>query len=215
MTYTAERVPDHASVSLPRRVAGIVLGVAVGATAVLYALGATNPLRLVVLERFFFDPLFGLLVVGVGSILTTWLLAPIRNEATQGRRITVRVTALVIAATGLIGWGVFGVFFNQEITEVARSSDGTRVLVEVARANDPYRWELRVWDGSGLTAREVGSLGEACGGVLGARFVTNDLVELETGYGDWRLALDPATGEPRQVLGPRCPDGPVPARMGQ
>jgi hypothetical protein len=214
MTDTAELVREQARLSLPRRVAGIALGVVVAVMAALFALGATNPLRLAVLERFFFDPLFGLLVVGAGSLVTAWLLAPIRNEAVQGRRIVLRVAALVITATGVVAWGIFGVFFNQEITEVARSSDGSRVLVEVAHANNPYRWELRVWNGSGLTAREVGSLGAACGGVQGARFITNHLVELDTPYGAWRFNLDPATGEPLQVFGPRCPDGPVPARMG-
>lgn len=207
----AQRVAEP--VSLPRRVAGIVLAMVVAAAAALFALGIGNPLRLVVLERYFFDPLFGLLVVGVGGYLALWLLAPIRNEAAQGRRITARVAVLVLAGVGLLGWGMAGFLFNQEITEIARSGGGDRVLVEVAKADNPYRVELRVWNGSGLTGREAGSLGEACGGLQSARFVTNDLVELDTSFGTWQFQLDPATGEPRQVLGPRCPDGPIPASM--
>jgi hypothetical protein len=214
VTDRAERTRGLAPVSLPRRVAGVVFGVPVAAAAVLFALGAGNPLHLVLLERYFFDPLFGMIVVGVGAYLALWLLAPVRNEAVQGRRIAARVAALVLAGVGLVAWGIFGVFFNQEIAEVARSADGSRVLVEVVHANNPYRWELRVWDGSGLTAREAGSLGEACGGVQAARFIGNDRVELDTAYGTWQLALDPVTGTPQQVLGPRCPDGPVPATLG-
>lgn len=202
------------SVSTPRRVIGWVVAAAVLVTAALFALGAGNPLRLAVLERYFFDPLFGTLLVGLAGYLALWLLAPIRNEAAQGRRIVARVTTVVVAGIGLIGWGAFGVFFNQEITEVARAPGGDRSLVEVVHANNPYRWELRVWDGTGLTARETGSLGFACGGVRDARFVTDDRVELATAYGTWQFDLDPATGAPQQVLGPRCPDGPVPARMG-
>lgn len=200
-------------VSLPRRVAGGVVAAAVIVAAGLFALGAGNPLRLAVLERYFFDPLFGTLLIGVAGYLALWLLAPIRNEAAQGRRILARVTTVVVAGVGLVTWGIFGVFFNQEITEVARSSDRSRTLVEVVQANDPHRWEVRVWSGTGLTAREAGSLGEACGGVQNARFVTNDRVELDTTYGTWQFDLDPATGAPKQVFGPRCPDGPVPARM--
>lgn len=215
MTDTVEVVRDRAApVSVPRRVAGAVVGLAVVVAAVLFALGVGNPLRLAVLERYFFDPMFGLVVVGVGGYLVLWLLAPVRNEAEQGGRIGARIATVVVAVLGLGGWGIFGVFFNQEITEVSRSSDGSRSLVQVAHANNPYRLELRVWSGSGLTAREAGSLGEACGGLQAARFVNNDLVELDTSYGTWQFALNPATGEPRQVLGPRCPDGPVPASMG-
>jgi len=206
--------PGVRPVSVPRRMIGAVLAAAVVAAAVLYLLGIGNPLRLVVLERYFFDPLFGMLVVGLGGYLALWVLAPIRNEAVQGRRILARVAALVLAGTGLIAWGMAGLFFNQEITEVARSADGSRVLVEVAHANNPYRLELRVWDGTGLAARELGSLGAACGN-LQARFLGPDVVELDTPYGDWQLRLDPATGQPREVLGPRCPDGPIPATLGQ
>jgi hypothetical protein len=215
MTYRAEVSPAGTRVSLPRRLAGAVLAVATVAAAGLFALGAGNPLRLVVLERYFFDPLFGMIVVGLAGFVAAWLLAPIRNEAVQGRAIAVRVAALVLAGAGLMAWGVFGVFFNQEITELARSADGDRVLVEVAHANNPYRWELRVWDGDGLSARELGSLGEACGGVQDARFVGPDLVELDTAYGVWRFRLDPVTGAPRDVFGVRCPDGPTPATLGQ
>lgn len=215
MSSTLDNRPGTQPVSLPRRVVGTGLAVAVVTAAVLYLLGIGNPLRLAVLERYFFDPLFGMLVVGAGGYLALWLLAPIRNEAVQGRRIVARVAALVLAGAGLIAWGMAGLFFNQEITEVARSADGSRVLVEVAHANNPYRWELRVWDGTGLTARELGSLGQACGNLQGARFVGPDVVELDTPYGDWQLRLDPATGAPLEVLGPRCPDGPVPATLGQ
>lgn len=215
MTDTAEVTRDRGvPVSRPRRIAGSVVGGALVVAAVLFALGAGNPLRLGVLERYFFDPTFGLLVIGVGGYLTLWLLAPIRNEARQGGRIRARVATVVVAVLGLGAWGIFGVFFNQEVTERARTDDGARSLMQVTHANNPYRYELRIWSGSGLTVREAGSLGELCGGLQGARFVTNDLVELDTSFGTWQFALDPATGEPQQVFGPRCPDGPVPASMG-
>jgi hypothetical protein len=203
-----------AGLSLPRRIVGSVLAAVVVAAAVLFAAGAANPWRLAVLERYFADPLFGAFAVGVGGYGALWLLAPIRNEAAARGRITARVVAAVVAAAGLLAWGAFGMFFRQEITEIARTEDGSRAVVQVVRATDPYRYELRVWVGGGLAAREAGSLGLACGGA-DARFVTPDLVELDTSYGTWQLSLDPDTGEPREVLGPRCSEGPVPATLGR
>jgi hypothetical protein len=45
---------------------------------------------------------------------------------------------------------------------------------------------------------------------VSAEFVEDSLVEIDAGYGPWRIELDPATGKPQQMLGPRCPDGPQP-----
>jgi hypothetical protein len=194
-----------------RRVAGGVVALLTVVLAVLFVLGAWNPWRLVALQGTFGNPWFGLFVTAAMAYLALWLLAPVRNEAVQRRGLAARVVAVVAAVIGLLGWGMFGVFYSAQTTELARSADGTRTLVIVARDIDSHQ-ELRVWAGSGWGAREVGVLGLACGSIT-ARFVGTDAVELDTAYGAWRLALDPATGAPREVLGPRCADGPVPATM--
>jgi len=194
-----------------RRAAGVIVAVLAVVLAVLFVLGAWNPWRLVALQGNFGNPWFGLFVTAAMVYLALWLLAPVRNEAVQRRGIAARVVTVVVGVIGLLGWGMFGILFTAQTTELARSADGSRTLVVVARDTDNHQ-ELRVWAGSGWATREVGVLGRACGSVT-AQFAGTDAVELDTAYGSWRLALDPATGQPREVLGPRCADGPVPATM--
>jgi hypothetical protein len=207
---TAVMVP--APVSWWRRGAGIVMVGATVALGVGFALGAWNPWELVLLKYRFGNPMLGLLILPIMILLTTWVLLPVRNETRQRARIAVRVVAVSFAVLGLFAWGIFGQFYRYHLSELARTEDGTRMVVLVTNDWD-NRSNMRVWDGRGLAAREVGVLGLLCGGTV--RFVTNDLVEHSTGFGTWTLALDPATGEPRQVLGARCPDGPVPATLGR
>jgi hypothetical protein len=200
--------------SAARRVIGVGLLVATAVAAVLFVLGSWNPSQLVFLEYRFGNPMLGLLLVPLGALVGLWLGLPVRNETRQRGRIVGRVAAFVLALIGLIGWGVFGNHFTFTAEEVARSSDGGRALALVTDRDTPPRTHVKVWTGSGLSTREVGDLGRVCGPVE-ARFLTDDLVELDTSYGRWQIDLDPATGGPRQVLGPRCPDGPVPATLGR
>jgi hypothetical protein len=197
-----------------RRVIGVGLLLVTAVAAVLFVLGSWNPSQLVFLEYRFGNPMLGLLLVPLGALVGLWLGLPVRNEARQRGRITGRVVAFVFVLIGLFGWGVFGDHFAFTAEEVARSGNGDRALAVVTDQDTPPNSHVKVWTGSGLLTREVGDLGKACGPVQ-VRFLTDDLVELDTSYGTWQIELDPATGEPRQVLGPRCPDGPVPATLGR
>jgi hypothetical protein len=199
--------------ALARRVVGMVLLAATAVAAVLFVVAIWNPARLVFLEYQFGNPLWGGLIVPVGALIGLWLGLPVRNEARQRWRIAARWTALALSIIGLISWGLFGRSLAMDVEEVARSSDGERTLVIASTRDTVPRSYLRVWVGSGLTAREVGEIGHICGQAT-VRFITDDQVELQTSYGDWVIDLDPATGEPRQVLGPRCSDGPIPATLG-
>lgn len=193
-----------------RRVAGDVSVAATAAVAVLFVLGSWNPWDSVVLTYRFGNPMLGWLVVPVLAFVAVTVRWPIRNEARQRGRIAVRVAAAVLALFGLVAWGIFGQFFRYEVSVLAESADGNRRVVEVTNDWD-NRSSMRVWDGAGLTAREVGVLGLRCGGTIA--FLEPDLLEHRSGYGTWTLALDPDTGVPLQVLGARCPDGPTPATL--
>lgn len=195
--------------SLRRRILGTVAAVLVGAMAVLFLLGGWNPGRLVLLEQYFGNPLAGVLAVAIGTYLVLWLLLPVQNEAVQRGRLRVRVVVAVIGVLGLIAWGVFGRLFSGSYEEVARSADGSRA-VGLVTVDAGDRQFARIWEGSGLLMREAGEIGRVCR-FVSAEFIGADLVEIDAGYGAWRIDLDPATGEPEQVLGPRCPDGPQPA----
>jgi hypothetical protein len=214
VTDTVDAARRPASVlSLARRVIGTVLLVAAAVATVLFVLGSWNPWRLVFLEYRFGNPMLGLLVIPIAALVGFWLALPIRSETRPRGRIAVRVIGFVLSLVGLFGWGLLGAHFTFDVEEIARSGDGERTLAIVTDRDIPPNSLLKVWTGSGLTTREVADLGQPCGAVK-ARFVTDDQVELDTSYGTWLIDLDPATGEPRQVLGPRCSDGPIPATLG-
>jgi hypothetical protein len=196
------------SPSRPRRFAGAVVALITVALAALFVAGVVNPWRLVVLERQFGNPLFGIFVVAVGAYAALWLLTPVRNEAVQRARGQVRMAVAVVALLGLFGWALFGRMFAADYEELTRSDDGTRAVALVTQLTDE-RQHARVWEGTGLLTRDAGEIGRACGSVT-ARFISDDAVEIQAGYGPWRTDLDPETGAPLQVLGPQCPDGPEP-----
>jgi small-conductance mechanosensitive channel len=194
-----------------RRAVGIAMIVVVVALAVAFLLGMWNPWRLVLLQQRFANPWLGLAVVAAGSYVVLWLLLPVRNEARQRWRITVRVWVAVVAVVGLIVGGILSLLYRYESTELARSPDGERAVALVVTGGLQER-DLRIWEGSGWWKREVASLGRPCSRVE-AQFAGPDTVVVNQGYGDWVFDLDPRTGAPRQVLGPACPDGPQPATL--
>jgi hypothetical protein len=173
--------------------------------AVLVALGfgsgLWNPWDLVFLKIYFGNPfiglvlLFGLLLVGI------WLLTPVTSEATQSKRQWARLGLGAALLASLMAWGVAGDAVGGDYKVVATSSDGTRRLVMVTRSQDDR--ELRIWVGKGLTARDRGWLGLACGEVVGT-FSGNDQVQVASVYGDFDLRLDPKTGAPIDTIGPTC-----------
>lgn len=199
-------------VGLVRRVLGILAAVTVMAAAALFGLAVWNPWQLVLLEQHFGNPWAGLAVVAAGTYLATWLLSPVRHEAVQRGRIGVRVFLGVVVVLSLIAAGLLGPQYRYQATELARTADGDRAIALLVEGGLDQR-SLVVWEGEGLGTRQVASLGEPCTGVT-ARFDSANRVIVDQGYGEWSIMLDPATGQPRQVLGARCPDPPVPATLG-
>jgi len=197
MTDTASMI----RVSTPRRVTGVVLLVLTVATAVAFAAGAWNPWHLVALAQYFSNWPLGLLVVAILALGTSWVLLPVRHEVAQGPRIVLRIVAGLVAFASLLCWGITGSTFGGSRTVLARSADGQRAVALVEHGPDDR--QLRVWVGNGLGAREVGVLGPACGEVT-VRFTSRDSVAIATNYGDFQLRLDPATGEPLDVIGSTC-----------
>jgi hypothetical protein len=200
-----------ARLSPVRWIAGALTAVVLLAVLAMFALGAWNPWRLVVLQEHFANPMAGAAAAGALAYLTLWLWLPIRNEARQRARIGARVGVAIVTLAGLLGWGLFAPWYTYDATEIARSDDGQRAVAHVTAGGLQER-DLRIWEGSGLATREVGSLGRPCGGVR-AEFVGRDVVVINQGFGDWEFRLDAETGEPRHVFGPRCSDAPMPATM--
>jgi hypothetical protein len=209
---TTARAPQRAgsAPSVVRRVIGFVLLALVVVTAVLFALGAWNPWQYAALKYSWFgNPMRGLLVVPALAFLALWLALPITQEARQRVRIAARATAGVFVILGVFAYGVFGTHFTFTAEPVATSPDGTYTAALVRDRDRAPNTYVRIWRGSGLTAREVSDLGRVCGTVRVA-FVDNHQVAVRTAYGAWRFDLDPETGESLQVLGARCSSGPVP-----
>lgn len=212
-TASWARTPPHrrSRAGTLRRVVGTAGLVLVGLAALGFVLGSWNPWRFTALEYSpFANPMTGLLVVPAAALVALWLALPVENEARQRGRIGARFAAVALIIAGVFGWGLFGDHFRFDLGEVVRSDDGSRAAAVVSDRDSPSRSYLRIWDGSGLGTREVGELGRLCGAVS-VRFLHNDLLEVDTSYGTWRIDLDPATGAPLQVFSPRCSDPPVPA----
>jgi hypothetical protein len=190
---------------------GLVVAVLVVAVATVFTLGLFNPWELVVLKRHFANSWVGLAAVAAGAYLAVWLIVPIRDEARQSGWIAVRVALAAITVLGLILGGLLGPQYRYEVSELARSADGERTLALVIVGGLQER-QLQVWEGTGLGAREMGSLGRPCTRVR-ARFAGPDLVIIDQGHGEWPIRLDPHTGVPQQVLAVRCSEPPVPATL--
>jgi hypothetical protein len=190
---------------------GLIVAVLVVAAAVVFTLGLINPWELVLLKQHFANTWIGLAVVAAGTFLAVSLLAPIRDEARQGGWIGLRVALGAATVLGLVLGGLLGPQYRYEVSEVAVSAGGERT-VALGTVGGLEERHLLVWDGSGLFAREIASLGRPCTG-LEARFAGQDLVIIDQGFGEWSIQLEPETGMPRQVLALRCSDPPVPATL--
>lgn len=208
MTGTSEDRGQRVPVA--RRGAGMLLFVLSGTALVLFVLGVWNPWQYVMLLRYFSSPALGLLVVGGLACLGAWLAYPIRDESAQRGRSRFRLFTALAAAVGLLSWGLTGTLFTPSVAVVASSSGGERTIAVVERGSNNR--QMHVWSGKGFLARDVGAIGRACGEVI-IQFLSPDRVAIGTQYGDWQIDLDPATGAPLQVLGPRCADGPEPATL--
>ena len=186
---------------MARRATGVALAGLTVLLAIAFAAGAWNPWRLVVLADRFGNPTVGAVWVLAGTLASVWLLRPVVNEATQHRRIWLRVGLGALLVLSLGCYGLFGAQFGRgEHTVVIGSTDGQRRVVLVSRFEDRT---LRIWTGAGLGTRDAGYLGLACGQVTG-RFDGRDRVHISTAYGDFDLRLDPSSGRPLDTIGPTC-----------
>jgi hypothetical protein len=199
------RVSDSDAVEFPplpgwRRGLGIVLAVLAGGCLVGFVAGTWNPWRLVWLRELFGNPFSGLVIVSLLALLAFVTLAPVRSEAAQGRRNGVKWLLIVIFVLSLPIYGLFHSLSSVATQELDHSPSGKRTVAKVTRGKD---YQVRLWTGSGLGMREDGSLGRPCGDFK-ARFQGEDLVHIETNYGNFDVRLDPATGRALNPIGPTC-----------
>lgn len=183
-----------------RRWVGIVLAVLAGACLVGFVAGRWNPWHLVRLRGLFGNPFSGLVIVSLLALLAFVTLAPVRSEAAQGRRNGVKWLLIVIFVLSLPIYGLFHSLFSVATQELDHSPSGKRTVAKVTHGKE---YQVRLWTGSGLGMREDGSLGRPCGDFK-ARFQGEDLVHIETNYGNFDVRLDPATGRALNPIGPTC-----------
>lgn len=187
--------------SRTRRYIGLALLVIAAILALGFGFGLWNPWSLVFLEVYFGNVFVGLVLLFASLLVGVWLLTPVTSEATQSKRQWARLGLAAALLMSLMAWGVAGDTLSGDYKVVATSADGTRRLVMVTYSEDDR--ELRIWSGKGLTARDRGWLGLACGDVV-ATFSGNDQVQVASVYGDFDLRLDPKTGTPIDTIGPTC-----------
>jgi hypothetical protein len=189
------------ALSLPRRILGLTAAVLAAFALAGFVAGAWNPWRLVRLQQYFNDPFFGLLVVNVLALLAFWLLAPVRSEAAQRGRHTIRwLLILALLPVGMC-YGLLHGIFTLETREVATSPSGERRAAFVTHGDDRA---LRIWSGRGLGLRDAGRVGAPCGPTVTVRFLAEDLVHISSHYGDFDVRLAPDTGRPLNPMGDTC-----------
>ncbi len=190
---TATRTP------LGRRLLGAVLAILAPVVAAGFVAGAWNPWRLVLLRRYFGDPLLGAVLVVALTAGAFWLLAPVRSEATQAGRQLTRWALVAAIVPGLICFGIGHSHFDMAYREIATSPNGHLHAAFVTHNEDR---QLRIWVGSGLRVRDAGRAGSPCGPVTVR--LTDDLLHISSNYGDLDIGPDPKTGRPLNPMGPTC-----------
>ncbi len=198
---TTTTTPPSRPGSRLRLAAGLLLAVLALGYGILVVLGVANPWELVVLRLYFGVPTRGFVIFVVLAGTAVWLLTPVRSEADQRMRTTLRAVAVVALVIGLICWGLQPTLFGADVSVLATSADQQRRIALYDYGSDDR--DLRVWAGSGWTARDVGGFGRPCGTTV-VRFQNRDQIEVRTNYGTWQFMLDPDTGAPLGRLGPTC-----------
>jgi len=167
--------------------------------AVVFVVGSWNPWNNVLLLQYFADPFFGLMVVAGLTYIVLWLLLPVRNETKQRSRVVVRISVVVAAVVGLFGFGLYGThFYDYDSQEIARSPDGERAVAVVQQFGSTDE-RIHLYEGSGLATADVAELGPACPGNQ-VTFVDDVTLRIENSYGEFSIRLDPASGQPLEVL---------------
>jgi hypothetical protein len=182
-----------------RRLLGWLAVVLAAVTLVLFVAGVWNPGDLVVLWKFFRNPMKGGALFFALATLASWLLTPVQTEARQSTRVRWRVTFVLGLLASLIAWGLFGPRLAHTYVEIARSGDRAVVLYDASTEDQ----RLHLWVGNGLFQRDAGDLGHPCGSTK-ASFTGSDVLHVSTAYGEFDLHLDAATGKPKDALGPTC-----------
>jgi hypothetical protein len=186
-----------------RRVLGWIAAVAGVVVLVSFTVGTVNPWDNVVLRIYLGNPFLGVLIFCGLLMAAFWLLWPVRNEASQGARVVLRWTSIVVFVISLIAFGLYHAMFAVDTKLVAEAPSGNRAVALVTTPGNDA--ELHVWAGHGLARHDVGTLGYSCGQVR-VRFADENTVHVETVYRQRDLHLDPGTGRPLDRLGPTCTD---------
>lgn len=198
---TLTEVPVVRRLTWPRRILGVLSVALMVAVIVLFAFGAGS--SNVFLRGYFGDPVLGAFLALALSILSSMLLVPVRDEASQYRRSRFRTVQVIVTFLALIAFGfVWGLgVFEYSPTVIAHSADGTRSAATIDKG--PSK-ELHVLVGKGLSARDVGDVGLACGASIRAKFANDSLMTVDTEFGTYQINLDPTTGAPLDHLPATC-----------
>ncbi len=169
-----------------------------------YTLGQVFSDR-VFFRHYFGNPVLGVVVISVLLLVGLFVLLPVRSEAAQHNRVVARIVLIVLLAFSLIVLGFVSVLsvFAYSPTIVGHSPDGRWQVARVNRG-DSDRQELHLIRGSGFGAIDVANLGSPCGPTVVVTFQSTDTLLVDTNYGQFTLHIDPVTGKPGNVIGPRC-----------
>jgi hypothetical protein len=188
-----------------RRILAAMLLLAGLGAAGLYGYGAVNPRSYVFFLAHFNNPILGLLVVLLLATVAFVLAFPIRSTVIDRTRSLWRTTLLILTAVTLIVFlfsyelAVFR--YNPDV--LATSPNGQRSVARVALWKDT---EVHVYVGSGLSQRDVGSLGAPCGlpAAMHSKFANDNEIDITTAYNSYRIHLETGTGTPLDRFGPNC-----------
>ncbi len=193
------------STSLIRKIIGaLVLAVAV-VEAALFGWAAFGGSDYVVLKAHFSSWPSGLFWLSLLLLIGFLVAYPIRTPVEQRRRSRIRSTIIILACIfGLSALFVHfaGVFrYNPEIQAFSPSGQRRVAFVDVRTGTS-----VRVFTGTGLTARDAGSVGILCGLKISDRagFQDENTLTISTPYNDYLIPLDPDTGAPLKHFGPTC-----------
>lgn len=204
---------DHAVIApevLPRtsparRILGVIVLLVGAAVVALTVYGAWNPKNYVVLLTHFHNPFAGLFIVIV-TFLIAWVVAfPVRSVDDR-RRSQVRTTFIVLAVITFLLFAFIYLLrlFRFDSSIMATAADGKRSVALVHLYNT---YEVHVYVGTGLTQRDVGTIGVPCGvdnGSLTAKFVNGNEIKISTSYNNYDIHLNPTTAAPLDHFGRTC-----------
>src|SRR6266545_2288715 len=119
--------------------------------------GVWNPWRYVMLRRYLGNPLLDAVVIALFAVLAIWLLAPVRSEAAQHRRVVLRWGAVAAFLGALLCFAGFGSLFDPgQVATVGRFDDLQAVVLTHGGKS-----EIRAWAGHGLADRGLPPVGQA------------------------------------------------------